>query len=129
MILAEGAEARHIDETAMAEWHLSSSVLVEAAGRECTQVLINVWPHIAPHVSGSPSLILAAGSGNNALTRDPEFTIGFVQRHWKKLLFGSDYMGHNQHIPQVQWLANMDITPEMRYAIAKGNARKVLGLD
>jgi|GEM_PF-1065648 len=66
MILAEGAEARHIDETAMAEWHLSSSVLVEAAGRECAQVLINVWPHIAPPGSGSPSLILAAGSGNNA---------------------------------------------------------------
>jgi predicted TIM-barrel fold metal-dependent hydrolase len=72
---------------------------------------------------------ISAGSGNNGLTRDPEFTIGFVQRHWKKLLFGSDYMGHNQNIPQVQWLAKMDITPEMRYAIAKGNARKVLGLD
>jgi predicted TIM-barrel fold metal-dependent hydrolase len=37
-------------------------------------------------------------------------------------------MGHNQVIPQVQWLEKMDITPEMRYAIAKGNAKRVLGL-
>ncbi|MGB9597057.1 MAG: amidohydrolase family protein [Candidatus Poribacteria bacterium] len=72
---------------------------------------------------------ISAGSGYNGLTRDPEFIIGFVQRHWRKLLFGSDYMGHNQPIPQVEWLKSIDITPEMRYAIAEGNARKVLGLD
>ncbi|RMG33322.1 MAG: hypothetical protein D6725_15955 [Planctomycetota bacterium] len=33
---------------------------------------------------------LSAGSGYNALTRDPDFTAGFLQRHRKKLLFGSD---------------------------------------
>src|SRR3989304_4499973 len=31
-------------------------------------------------------LNLSAGSGYNAMTRDPEFTPGFVQRHWRKML-------------------------------------------
>jgi predicted TIM-barrel fold metal-dependent hydrolase len=33
---------------------------------------------------------LAANSGNNALSRDPEFTPGFLKRHEDKLIFGSD---------------------------------------
>src|SRR5580658_5262731 len=33
---------------------------------------------------------LSANSGNNALSRDPEFTQGFLQRHESKLIFGSD---------------------------------------
>ncbi len=69
---------------------------------------------------------LSAGSGYNAITRDPEFAIGFVNRHWRKLIWGSDYMGHNQPIPQVKWLADIDITEEMKRAIAKGNAESLL---
>ena len=33
---------------------------------------------------------LAANSGNNAMSRDPEFTADFLTRHQDKLLFGSD---------------------------------------
>ena len=33
---------------------------------------------------------LSANSGNNALSRDPEFTSGFLERHHDKLLYGSD---------------------------------------
>jgi hypothetical protein len=33
---------------------------------------------------------LSANSGNNALSRDPEFTNGFLKRHQDKLIFGSD---------------------------------------
>jgi predicted TIM-barrel fold metal-dependent hydrolase len=33
---------------------------------------------------------LSANSGNNALSRDPEFTSGFLERHQDKLLYGSD---------------------------------------
>jgi len=33
---------------------------------------------------------LSANSGNNALSRDPEFTVGFLKRHEDKLIFGSD---------------------------------------
>lgn len=33
---------------------------------------------------------LAANSGNNALSRDPEFTPDFLKRHQNKLIYGSD---------------------------------------
>jgi len=33
---------------------------------------------------------LSANSGNNAMSRDPEFTAGFLKRHQNKLVFGSD---------------------------------------
>jgi uncharacterized protein len=33
---------------------------------------------------------LSANSGNNALSRDPAFTPGFLERHQDKLIFGSD---------------------------------------
>ena len=33
---------------------------------------------------------LSANSGNNAMSRDPEFTAGFLERHQDKLLYGSD---------------------------------------
>lgn len=33
---------------------------------------------------------LSANSGNNALSRDPEFAEGFLRRHESKLVFGSD---------------------------------------
>ncbi len=72
---------------------------------------------------------ISAGSGYNALTRDPEFTKGFVERHWRKLLFGTDYMCHTSETPIIQWLRDLDVTPEVREAIAAGNARRVLGLD
>lgn len=72
---------------------------------------------------------ISAGSGYNALTRDPEFTEGFVARNWQKLLFGTDYMGHHQPLPQVEWLKTLDVAPEVRAAIASGNARRVLGLE
>ena len=34
--------------------------------------------------------ILSANSGNNALSRSPEFTAEFLARHQDKLIFGSD---------------------------------------
>ena len=33
---------------------------------------------------------LSANSGRNALARDPEFAVGFLSRHSRKLMFGSD---------------------------------------
>ena len=37
---------------------------------------------------------LSAGSGHNALTRDEEFTRGFLTRHQDKLVYGSDCSDH-----------------------------------
>ena len=71
---------------------------------------------------------LSAGSGHNAMTRDAEFAAGFVARHWRKLLFGTDYLGPEQPMPQVAWLRGLDIATEVREAIAAGNARRLLEL-
>ena len=73
-------------------------------------------------------LDLSAGSGYNALTRDPAFTRGFVQRHWRRMLWATDYCIIHQHAPQVEWMAKLDVSPEIRTAISDGNARKLLGL-
>ena len=45
----------------------------------------------------------SANSGNNALSRDPSFTPGFLQRHQDKLIFGSDCScsdGHGAGVSQ-----------------------------
>ncbi len=44
------------------------------------------WLSDYPNLFGD----LSANSGNNALSRDPEFTAGFLGRHKEKLIFGSD---------------------------------------
>ena len=71
---------------------------------------------------------LSAGSGYNAMTRDPDFSRGFIERHWRKLLWGTDIVGVGQDLPQVAWIRSLDISEEVRTAIADGNARRLLGL-
>jgi predicted TIM-barrel fold metal-dependent hydrolase len=73
-------------------------------------------------------LDLSARSGYNALTRDPEFTAGFVGRHWRKMLLGTDIVHANDRLPILEWLATLDVTDEVRQAIGEGNARRLLGL-
>lgn len=48
--------------------------------------LIDHWLRDYPNLYGD----LSAGSGLNALTRDPDFTPGFLDRHEHKLLFATD---------------------------------------
>lgn len=72
---------------------------------------------------------LSAGSGYNAMARDPEFTQGFIERHWRKLLWGSDIVGVHQDIPQMAWFRDLDLGEKQREAIGRGNARRVLNLD
>jgi predicted TIM-barrel fold metal-dependent hydrolase len=72
---------------------------------------------------------LSAGSGYNAMTRDPDFTRGFIERHARKLLFGTDIVGVGDKLPIVPWMKTLDAPPEVREAIASGNARRLLGLE
>jgi len=74
-------------------------------------------------------LDLSAFSGYNALTRDPEFTSGFVERHWRRMLLGTDIVSPNDKLPIVAWLAALDVSEQVRDAIADGNARRLLGLE
>lgn len=48
--------------------------------------LTDRWLGEFPNLYGD----MSANSGNNALSRDPGFTPGFLERHQRKLIFGSD---------------------------------------
>jgi len=72
---------------------------------------------------------LSAGSGYNAITRDPEFTQGFLERNWRKLMFGTDYLHVGQELGQIAWMRETPMSDEQRQAIAEANARRVFKLD
>jgi len=67
---------------------------------------------------------LSANSGNNAMSRDPEFTAGFLKRHQDKLFFGSDCAcadGHGAGVSQ-------NNNPAASRMAGKCVARETLGL-
>jgi predicted TIM-barrel fold metal-dependent hydrolase len=67
---------------------------------------------------------MSANSGNNALSRDTEFSPGFITRHKSKLIFGSDCSctdGHGAGISQ-------NNNPEASRLAGKCVARETLGL-
>jgi predicted TIM-barrel fold metal-dependent hydrolase len=77
---------------------------------------------------------LSAGSGLNALTRDEDFTRGFLQRHQAKLLYGSDCSDHegsgprchgSQTIAAIRRLAGSDV---IERKLLYGNAKQLLRL-
>lgn len=72
---------------------------------------------------------LSANSGYNAITRDPQFTRGFIDRHWRKLLWATDYLSPGDELPQIAWIRETPMAEEHRQAIAAGNARRLLRLD
>ena len=71
---------------------------------------------------------LSAFSGYNALTRDPEFTLGFVARHWQRMLLGTDIVYAGDQLPVLEWIRTLDVDDPVRSAISDGNARRILGL-
>ena len=71
---------------------------------------------------------ISAGSGYNALTRDPEFGRGFLERWQDRLCFGTDYLAPGQECPIVQYIREVDISEKARRKIVRGNALRLLGL-
>lgn len=71
---------------------------------------------------------LSAGSGSNALMRDWEYGQAFLERHRKKLLFGTDYLHPAQNIPHFEMFASAAISNEARRAIGSENAIRLLNL-
>lgn len=71
---------------------------------------------------------LSAFSAYNALTRDPDFTPSFFERHWRKLMFGTDYLRPRQELPIVEYLRRYPFTDEQRAAVMGGTAAELLGL-
>jgi len=71
---------------------------------------------------------LSAGSAHNALTRDPDYTPGFLERNWKKLLFATDYLLADQDLPIVKFIKELKMDEDKVRAITKGNAMELLGI-
>jgi len=85
------------------------------------EVLLQTYPNLYADLS--------AGSAYNALTRDPAYTPGFLERNFSKLLLGTDYLYPGQELPILQLIrGGVSLTKEHRHAITQGNAERLLGL-
>lgn len=69
---------------------------------------------------------LSANSGLNALTRDPEFTPGFLRRNQNKLLFGSDLVYRGQSIKLPEVLDSFGIEDKVLEKIYYLNSQRIL---
>lgn len=76
---------------------------------------------------------LSAFSGYNALARDPDYAVTFLNEFSDRLLFGLDICAHDQPAPIVSLLTDMKATGQLSEAafagIARDNAIKLLGLE
>jgi len=69
---------------------------------------------------------ISADSGYNALTRDPEFGVRFLEQHADKLLFGTDILYPEQELPIIQYIKSVQLSPKAYKAITEDNAKKLL---
>jgi predicted TIM-barrel fold metal-dependent hydrolase len=76
---------------------------------------------------------LSAGSGFNAISRDPAFGYRFLEEHQDRLLFGTDIVYAGQELPIVEYLRSAvqrgQISRQAFERIAWRNAVRLLGLD
>jgi len=71
---------------------------------------------------------LSAGSGAQAITRDPTFGREFLIRRAERLMFGTDYLAPDQDVPQLALYRQLDLPAAVQGTIFRENARRVLGL-
>ena len=71
---------------------------------------------------------MSAGSGHNAVSRDPEFGYAFMEEFQDRLLFGTDICAPHNATPLVGFLREARISSEAREKIGWRNANRVLGL-
>lgn len=90
------------------------------ARRGAIDALMDAFPNIHADIS--------AGSGANALSRDPEFGREFVLRRADRLLFGTDYLEPGQKTPQFEILSGMKLPPDVEAKVYRENARSLLKL-
>ena len=82
------------------------------------QYLLEKYPNIYADLS--------AGSGYNALTRDPEYGRKFLIKFHKKLLFGTDFLCVGQKLPIIDYIKKVEIPYSMKEYILKKNAERIL---
>jgi predicted TIM-barrel fold metal-dependent hydrolase len=75
---------------------------------------------------------LSAGSGFNAISRDPAYGYRFLEEFQGRLLFGTDLLSPGQKLPQIDYLKSAveeaKITREAFEKITWKNANRLLGL-
>ncbi len=71
---------------------------------------------------------LSAGSGNNAITRDMKWGREFLARRADRLLFGTDYLGVGQNVPQLDSLEKFNLPEDVLKKICRTNAERILKL-
>ena len=71
---------------------------------------------------------LSAGSGYNALSRDPEYARGFLERNSDKLLFATDLLEENQEVKILEFLEKMNLKTKTYEKILHKNAERLLKL-
>lgn len=86
-----------------------------------TDRLLTEYPNLYGDLSG--------GSGLNALTRDPEFGLDFLERQQDKLLLGTDILTPGQQPAIVEYLRTCAISEEAREKICHLTARGLLGIE
>ena len=76
---------------------------------------------------------MSAGSGFNALNRDREYAVQFLNEFQDRLLFGTDICHFEQTFPLrdllLEWRATKKISESVFQKIAHDNAVKLFGLD
>jgi predicted TIM-barrel fold metal-dependent hydrolase len=72
---------------------------------------------------------LSAGSGANAISRDPKFGPEFLTRRADRLMFGTDYLSPEQNVPQLEIYAEVEIKNDVKDKIFRDNACKLLGIS
>lgn len=75
---------------------------------------------------------LSAGSGYNALARDPEYAVQFLNEFQDRLMFGTDITAPDTPTPLVEFLIELresgKISETVLQKVARGNAIRILDL-
>ena len=72
---------------------------------------------------------LSAGSGANSISRDLEFGQQFLVRRQDRIMFGTDFLAPEQHVPQFELFEQLlELPAGVRNKIYRDNARRVLSI-
>ncbi|MBN1446211.1 MAG: amidohydrolase family protein [Candidatus Omnitrophica bacterium] len=71
---------------------------------------------------------LSAHSGYNALTRDKDYSKKFMRKHYRKLLFGTDWFVRNEKTLMIDLIRSMKLPEEIEESVFSKNARTLLGI-
>jgi predicted TIM-barrel fold metal-dependent hydrolase len=78
-----------------------------------------------PNIHGE----LSAGSGANSISRDLDFGREFLIRRQDRIMFGTDFLAPEQHVPQFELFEQqLELPPEVQAKIFHGNARRLLNV-